>query len=299
MKGRRGEGEKGSEKGMALLMTILIVALLSMLIIDIHSRSYMAITRAKNSVNSLKAYYIMRSGVSASMGFLEMDAKGSTVDTLTEDWAQGIKDFPVGDGVVSIEIVDETSKFNINTLVNAQGTINPKPVERFGRLLNGIGIEESLAQRIATWLKENRKEFSYAFRDTSELFFVPDFTPETFKKIKNLITVYTPRSDNNINMNTVSKEVLSALTPMLTETLVVAIMDYRKEHPLKSMGDLKKVQGIDDAILSSFSDALAINGQSSNFSVSAEARVSDSIRKGVAVLNRSGTTIKVMAWKEE
>lgn len=299
MKGRRGEGEKGSEKGMALLMTILIVALLSMLIIDIHSRSFLSITRARNSANSLKAYYIMRSGVSAAMGFLELDAKGSNVDTLTEDWAQGVKGFPVGDGVVSIDIVDESSKFNINTLVNAQGTINPKPVERLGRLLSGLGIEEGLAARIATWLKENRKDFSYAFRDTSELFLVPDFTPENFKKIKNLITVYTPRSDNNININTVSREVLSALSPMLTETLVAAIMDYRKEHQLQSMGDLKKVQGIDDAILNSFSDALVVNGQSLNFSVSAEAKVSDSLRKGVAVLNRSGATVKVVAWKEE
>ena len=56
-------------------MTILIVTLLSILIISIHSRSYLAIARAKNSVNSLKSYYIMRSGASAAMGFLERDAK--------------------------------------------------------------------------------------------------------------------------------------------------------------------------------------------------------------------------------
>ena len=39
----------GSEKGMALLMTILIVVLLSLLIMDINERSYLALTRAKTA----------------------------------------------------------------------------------------------------------------------------------------------------------------------------------------------------------------------------------------------------------
>lgn len=288
-----------SERGMALLMTILIVTLLSMLILDLHSRSYLSLTRARNSVNSLKAYYIMRSGVSAAMGFLELDAKVSTVDTLAEDWAQGVKGFPVGDGEVSIDISDEASKFNINTLINAQGTVNPRPVERFGKLLKELHIDESLSLRTATWLRDNRRDFSYAFRDISELLLVSDITPDIFVKVKNYLTVYTSRSENNININTVSKEVLSSLSPLLTESLVTAIMDYRKEHPLRSIGDLKKVQGIDDVILSAFSDALVSNGMSFNFSVLAEAKVSDTVRKGFAVLNRTGDKVKVIVWKEE
>lgn len=291
-----------NNKGMALLMTILIITLLSLLIIDINSRSLLAITRAKNSVNSLKAYYIMRSGVSAAMGFLERDAReGSSVDTLSEDWASGVKDFPVGDGTVTVDIVDEASKFNINTLVSGQGKIqndNEKSaVARFGRLLNGLGIEEGLSEKAAEWLKMTREEFSYTFRDVSELLLVPDFTPEALKKIEGYITVYPDRA-KKININTVAKEVLVSLSTELNETLVEGILEYRKEHPFKVISDLGQVPGLtDSALRMTFDDALDV--KSSDFTVVTEAKVSDTVRKGAAVVNRTGSTVKVMVWKGE
>lgn len=291
----------GSEKGMALLMTILIVVLLSLLIMDINERSYLALTRAKNSVNSLNASYIMRSGVSAAMGFLELDAKGSAVDTLTEEWAQEITRFPVGEGTVSVHIVDEASKFNINTLVSPQGNIIEKQVERFGRLLRIADIEDGLSRRAAEWLQKNREEISYSFTDISELLLVPDFTIDNFKKIERYITVYTDRKNEfNININTVSREVLTALSPSLNETLVEAILEYRKEHPFKieRAGDLNQVTGFSDAALrTTFSDVLDV--KSSDFTVKVEANVSDTIRKGMAAVNRGGGKVKLVAWKEE
>lgn len=285
-----------NQKGMALLMTILIITLLSILIIDVNSRSLLAITRAKNSVNSLKAYYIMRSGVSAAMGFLERDLKESgAVDTLSEDWATGVKDFPVGDGTVTVDITDEASKFNINTLVNRQGAKVDKAVERFGRLLKGLGIEEGLSDKAAEWLRKEREGFSYAFRDTSELLLVPDFTPEAFKKARGYITV---NSGQKININTVGREVLAALSPALNESLIEGIMDYRKEHAFKAINDLGKVPGLSDSALRmTFDDALDM--KSSDFTVAAEAKVYDTVRKGVAVVSRAGDAVKVVVWKGE
>lgn len=286
---------------MALLMTILIVVLLSLVILDINERSYLALTRAKNSVNSLNASYIMRSGVSAGMGFLELDAKGSTVDTLTEEWAQEITSFPVGEGTVSVHIIDEASKFNINTLVTPQGKTTDTQVERFGRLLRTIEVEEGLSMRVAEWLKRNREDTSYSFSDISELLLVPDFTIDALKKIERYITVYTDRSNvHNININTVGREVLTALSPSLNETLVENILEYRKEHPFKAenAGDLNQVPGLSDANLRlTFSDLLDI--KSYIFSVQVEANVSDTIRKGMAVVNRGGGKVKLAVWKEE
>lgn len=287
-----------NEKGIALLMTILIVTLLSILIISIHSRSYLAIARAKNSVSSLKSYYIMRSGVSAAMGFLERDAKESSIDTFSENWAQGIRDFPVGDGTVSVTITDESSKFNINTMINSQGHPVEKAIVRFGRLLRELDIDEGFSLTIAEWLKKNRKDFSYTFRDISELPLVSGLTPETLKKIEKYITVYPDRrNERNININTVRIEVLRSLSSELTETLTIAIMDYRKEHPFKEIADLKKVQGIDDVILSTFSDVIDV--KSSVFTITSEAKVSDTVKRGVAIVNRGMNTVKISVWREE
>lgn len=285
-------------KGMALVMTLLVVALLSVLVVGMHSRSLLALTKAKNSVNSLSASYIMRSGVSAAMGFLERDARETPIDTLSEAWAQEIVRFPVGEGTVSIRIGDEASRFNINTLVSPQGQINAKAVERFGRLLGSVGNREALSGTVAEWLRGNRKRLSYAFRDASELRLVPGVGSETVSRVEQYVTVHTDRmNERNININTVGREVLLALSPQLNEALVEGIMGHRRASPFQEIGEVKKVQGINDEILSTFSNVIDV--RSSSFSVWAEARVADVVRRGSALVSRDGGKVRLVAWKEE
>ena len=285
-------------KGMALLMTLLVVTLLSVLILGMHSRSLLALTKAKNSVNSLNASYVMRSGVSAAMGFLERDARETSIDSLSEAWAQEIVRFPVGDGTVSIRIGDEASRFNINTLVTPQGEINDKAVERFGRLLRLVGSKEALSETVAEWLRSNRERLSYTFRDASELRLVPEVGSEAVNKVEKYVTVYTDRmNERNININTVGREVLLALSPQLNEALVEGIIGHRQATPFQEIGEVKRVQGINDEILSTFSDVIDV--KSSSFSVWAEAKVADVVRRGSALVIRNGTKVRLMAWKEE
>ena len=277
-----------NNKGMALLMTLLVVALLSVLIVGMHSRSLLALTKAKNSVNSLNASYIMRSGVSAAMGFLERDARETPIDTLSEAWAHEVVRFPVGEGTVSIRIGDEASKFNINTLVTPQGKINDKAVERFGRLLRSVGSKEALSGTVAEWLRSNRKRLSYTFRDASELLLVPGVGSETVNRVEKYVTVYTdPMNERNININAVGREVLLALSPQLNEALVEGIMRHRRATPFQEIGEVKKVQGINDEILSTFSDVIDV--RSSSFSVWVEAKVADVVRRGSALVSRTLT----------
>jgi general secretion pathway protein K len=287
-----------NDKGMALLMTLLIVALLAVLIFATSSGSLLAVTKARNSVSALNASYIMRSGVSAAMGLLESDAKGSTIDALSETWAEEIRQFPVGDGTVSVRTVDEASKFNINTLVSPQGRINQKAVDRLGRLLTVVGGEERLAQDAAEWLRRNREGLSYTFRDASELVLVSGGRQETVGKVEEYVTVHTDRTtERSINVNTVGHEVLRALSPKLDEALVESIIDYRRKSPFREIGELKKVQGMNDEILLTFSDVIDV--KSSNFNVRAEARVLDVVRRGLAIVRRDRAGVKIIAWKEE
>ena len=287
-----------NDRGMALLMTLLIVALLSILALGMHSSSLLALTRANNSVNALNASYIMRSGISTAMAFLERDARDSVIDTLSEVWAQEVDEFPVGEGTVSIRIEDEASRFNLNTLVSLRGTINDKAVERFGRLLKSVGSDERLAAQIAEWLRSRREHLSYAFKDPSELRLVPGVTREAVNRVEKYLTVSTDRTnERNININTVGREVLAALSPKLGQALVDSVMNYRAEHPFREIGDMKKVQGMNDEILYTFSDVIDV--KSSTFSVRAEAKVSDVVRRGSALVSRAGGEVKMVAWREE
>jgi len=283
---------------MALLMTLLVVTLLSVLIIGMHSRSLLALTKAKNSVNSLNASYVMRSGVSAAMGFLERDARETSIDSLSETRAHEVVAFPVGEGTVSFRIEDEASRFNINTLVTPQGKINDKAVERFGRLLGIVGSKEALSEIAAEWLRSNRERLSYTFRDASELRLVPGVGSETVNRVEKYVTVYTDRmNERNININTVGREVLLALSPQLNEALVEGIMGRRQATPFQEIGEVKKVQGINDEILSTFSDVIDV--RSSSFRVWTEAKVADVVRRGSALVSRGGGKVRLRAWKEE
>ena len=287
-----------NENGMALLLTLLIVALLAILTVGMNDRSLLALTRAKNSVNALDASYIMRSGVSVAMGLIERDARESAIDSLSPAWVEEIIDFPVREGTVSIRIGDEASRFNINTLVDPRGAIDSKAVERFGRLLKLVGREERLSAQAAEWLRSNRGSLSYTFRDASELLLVPGWGSEAVKEVEKYVTVYTDRMNaRNININTVGKEVLAALSPKLTETLVESIMTHRRRNPLREIGQLKNVQGMSDDILYTFSDVIDV--RSSNFSVRAEAKVRTLVRRGSALVRRDGGKVRMLAWKEE
>jgi general secretion pathway protein K len=286
------------DKGMALLMTLLVVAMLSVLVLAMNTRSLLAVTRAKQSVDALNAAYIMRSGISAAMAFLERDARESTIDALSEVWAQDVTQFPVGDGMVSIRIEDEASKFNINTLVTPQRKIDDKAVERFGRLLKTVGNDDGLAQRVAEWLRSQRADPSYTFRDPSELLLVPGLTVEAFKRVENSLTVYTdPVNSRNINVNTAGRDVLVALSPKLSGALIDGILNRRIENPFREIGDVKKVSGMNDEILYTFSDAIDV--KSSTFRVRAEAKVADVVKRGSAFVSRDGGSVRVIAWKEE
>src|ERR1700694_699657 len=216
---------------MALLMTLVIVALLSVLVFAMTTRSLMAVTKAKNSANALKASYILRSGVSTAMGVLELDAKTTAVDTLSEAWAQDVTPFPLAEGTVSLRVGDEASRFNINTLMTPQGRVNERAVQRFARLLKSVGSDEGLAERAVEWVRSHREPLLYTFRDTAELLLVAGMSSETVKKVEDYVTVYTDRSnERNINVNTATREVLLALSPRLNEALVNDIVVYRKER---------------------------------------------------------------------
>lgn len=288
----------GNERGIALLMTLLVVALLSVLAIGMQSRSVLALTRAKHSVNALAASYLMRSGVSAAMAFLDKDAKETAIDTLTETWAEDVTRFPVGDGTVSIHIEDEAARFNVNTLVTPQGTVNATAVQRFGRLLRSVGNDDRLAEHTAHWLQAAREPLGYELRDPSELLLVPGFGTEAFKRIEPHVTVSTDRlGEKTININTAGVQVLGALSPGLGEALIGGIIERRRATPFRSVGDLKAVPGMNDEVLIGFSDVIDV--RSSTFSVRVEANVGDVVRKGSAVLTRQGSTVRIVSWKED
>ena len=211
----------------------------------------------------LKALYLAKAGIKALI--LEKQNDETTdADTFNESWSNKIsadnthvfKDFPLGYGEFTISytfkeykdsqetvfygMMDEQSKFNINTVVD--GTSRQQFVELLKQIITegGQSKAEDLANALADWIDEDDSkllgglesddyaDLGYAPQNKplsviEELLLVKDFSPEilygkdknndgvidfTEKGIIEYITIY---GDGTVNINTTTQEVLQSL----------------------------------------------------------------------------------------
>jgi len=282
-----------NERGFALLMTLLIIVLLGVVVIEFSYSARVYLLQEKNRVARLKAFYLARSGINWGRHILLKDKKKSKHDGLNEDWAKEIINLPLGEGTLSVKVVDEEGKFNINTLVRNNGNIDAKALERFKRLLGEIGFRTELADEIVEFLS-GKEETQYNINELTDLLKIGILSLREFNQLKRFVTVIT---SGPVNINTSLKEVLASLSNKLTPFLVDEIIKYREEKPFESKNDVDNVPGIDSQILTSFFDAIDI--KSNFFTVIAYAEVNGIVNGIEALLKRKEGTIDTVIWKEK
>lgn len=118
-----------NEKGVVLILVLIIVAILTILVADFTFSTHVDLEISKNTLNDIKAQYIAKSGISvisSTMKTNDLEELGDlatlVVDLEVEGgeealWSFTVPSFPVGDGVVSLRVEDERSKINMNALV--------------------------------------------------------------------------------------------------------------------------------------------------------------------------------------
>jgi general secretion pathway protein K len=218
------------EKGMALLIVVVVVSMLSVLLTEFAFSSFVDLRLAQTYRDSTQAYYLARGGIRAGQMLLQEGDRN--YDARSELWGRGVSNFPVGDGSISIAIEDLDSRLSINALVTGN---NPQPVQkaRFIRLFTELGLSSpgDLAAALIDWLDTGDEVYeldgamgaessyyrgldpSYQARNAAmvnidELSLVKGFTPEVVKKIRPYVTLY---GDMHININTAPPEVIATL----------------------------------------------------------------------------------------
>ncbi|MDC4222924.1 MAG: general secretion pathway protein GspK [Candidatus Manganitrophus sp.] len=145
-----------NEGGFALLLSLLVVLLLTVLILEIDFQARADLRAAGNFRDDLKAFYLARSAVSAGEAILKEDLRFSNkYDGLDELWAYPVPDYPLGDGVLSGAITDETGKFNLNSLVDNNGktaaTVQKTRHKQLRRLFELLQLDPELVDPIVDW----------------------------------------------------------------------------------------------------------------------------------------------------
>jgi general secretion pathway protein K len=297
-----------NEKGVALILTLLITAILVTLIVEVNYSTQVDLMIAGNFRNDLQAYYLAKSGVNVAISYLKYDAENTDTDTLDEDWAKPYPPIPVGGGFVEVVTEDENAKININGVVKEDGTVNQQITDALTRLFEMVEVDVRILDAIIDWIDpddEGEAESSYyesldppygckngPLGILSELLMIKDVTDEVYGKVSKYLTVH---SNGMININTVGKEVLMCLDEGIDEGIVEGIIQYRGEKPFDTKGELKEL--LDDEVYKRIDPIIDV--QSNAFGVTSTGRV-ERVEKAIqAVIDREGKRISCRYWKTE
>lgn len=305
---------------MALVLTLLVVALLVTAVLEFDRATRTAVQAAGNFRDGMKAFHLATSGVAAAQAVLQDDhLRHGASDSLTELWATPFPPYPLGDGTIAVAIQDEGGKFNVNSLVTPTGGKVPLQIEMLKHLFTLKGLDPGPVDAVVDWVDRDDiaepngaetgyyagLERPYASRNgpmetLSELHLVKGMTDEIYRAMASLLTVYRNGASGRLNVNTADPLVLQSLPYQdrgvvsfpLDDALVEKIISAR---PFASTNELNKVTGLDPKVLSQILPLLHVG--STHFSVYTEG-TANGVKKAVqAVVDRTTGMAVLRYWR--
>ncbi len=171
---RQPEGRFADEKGVALVIVLLIVALLTITTMEFADSTNIYAHMTRNSINGMQAGMLARSGINIGEAFLLHD-EDPMVDGFAEEWCpepleescridESFLQLPANLRL-RIQIFDESGKVNINLTrpANLEEAELPDPTrpplfyaweEVLQRLLEGNGIDPIAVERLHEYWKQ-------------------------------------------------------------------------------------------------------------------------------------------------
>ncbi|MGH7915267.1 MAG: type II secretion system minor pseudopilin GspK [Candidatus Binataceae bacterium] len=311
---------KKSERGVALLVTMMALALMTLLVMDFTTSASLGYRSAAGQANQLRAEYLARSAISVGLSLLSTDARQDTLaqtphDGLDEPWAMPYPPVPLGGGDAQISIVDEARKLDINLLISPRtGQPNPVYVAITERLFMNIGVSPALVPAIVDWLDPDSIESPGGAEADYYLRLIPPYEPRngpmptigdlrmirgvddaTFLRLQQFLTA---APEPRVNINTAPPEVIAALVPQLSNdpSMVKQIIQARMVQPFLMPTDVGNLAGLGDAatplmkLITTRSAYFTLTGV--GVFAGARRRITDTFRR-----NSNGTSM-LASWQE-
>jgi general secretion pathway protein K len=216
------------QRGVILLSALIMVALATVVAAALFFDTGLTARRARANYDFEQAWLLVH-GAEALAAQALADDEGQT-DTPSDSWASPVDPVEVEEGLtLEARLVELNGRFNINTLVNADGTVNENAMKVFTRLLELAELDTRWADLIADWVDPDTQPAPNGGEDSlylaqtpphragnltvtsvSELQQLPDFTLEMLQKLEPHIAALPP-SSRTINVCMASGLVLDAL----------------------------------------------------------------------------------------
>ena len=141
-----------NQRGVALITAIVMVALATILAVRLAKEGALDQRRTAATLVLEQARQYAMGAEAWATEILRDDATRNDQDDFGEDWAKPVPPLPIEGGTLSGQMEDMQGRFNINTLVKADGTADPAAVETFERLLERLHLDVKWARMLADWL---------------------------------------------------------------------------------------------------------------------------------------------------
>ena len=256
---------KNSQRGVAMITAILIVALATILAVHVGYQAFLDQRRSVTAFSVDQGFQVALGAEAWVADILQKDAKQSPKsDDYTEEWAMRIPPLPVDGGEIIGQVDDMQGRFNLNSLIKWEQAKNQyvtddKAVERLKRLLDILELEDKWAGVIADWIDadidagfpDGAEDPTYtglqpAYRTanmpitrTSELLALAGFGLERYQKLEPYITALPMGTP--INLCTATPPVLDSLTAKQRQyTMAVqSTAQTRKQRCFPTLQDLQ------------------------------------------------------------
>jgi len=290
------------QKGIALITILVMVALATILAATIAKRQAATAESTAYLMRQNQSLMYAKSAEAFLSELLVDDAENAAeVDHLNETWAQPMPAFPVEDGYVSGILQDESGKFNLNSLITAEGTGNENAKAWFELILKRAGLPEQLSEAVIDWQDEDEMpsgpmgaESNYyqglpngslppntKFHSVEELKLVRGFEENKYKLIAPYLST-APVADTTVNINTASAFLLASMDEKLDVNAVQQLLDRRQANleyfsNVADLWTLEPFAQVDAAKHNLFNNLLGV--QSNHFKARIEVMLSERKRQ--------------------
>ena len=221
------------QRGVALMTAILLVALATILAATIGYENAMSARRGTATLAFDQSVQVAMAAESIGAYALQQSRKLTPTTTyLGQPWATPYGPVDLIPGVtLEAWLEDAQARFNLNNLVNGDGTTNAAAVTLFENLLTILGLETKWAPMLADWIDADTvpnnpdgaedsvylsqmppyRAANMFITSTSEILALPGFGRDRYLKLAPFITALPQGTP--VNICTARKEVLNALTP--------------------------------------------------------------------------------------
>lgn len=290
-----------NSEGVALVLTLVVLAVLTALIVEFSYGVYVSTNSLYNwqalqklSITARSALRLAAKAVSDNLGKYSY-----THPDLIKNF-NGVP-FPVDRETASVWVEDEGSRFNVNSVVFPNGTLNEQAYNSFLRLLKALELETGIADRIVDWidpdsaprLGDSERGVKSGYLDSiDEILLIEGIDGKTYERLLPYVTIY---GNGLINVNSAPEPVLMSLSDAIDREMAGRIARFRQDSPFERPEQVLRVAGF-DAIGTSLMGRITVKG--AVFHITAVVKAGD-IRKTVeSVLEISGGAATVRYWRE-